>query len=291
MCARFLCFVVLLLVGFPASASSVWQVSKNNQVVMYLGGTMHILSPDDYPLPPEFKVAYDASDVLVFETDVAAMNTPAFQQKSMQLLTYTDGTSLENVLSSATLAKLKTHLASRNIPFDNLKYLKPSALAITLTVVEFQKMGLTTKGVDHYFFALSTKDNKKQQWLETPEQQLNFIANMGNDDADEMILYSLDDIATLPVKINRLKTAWRDGDLVKLQREGLDSWLNDYPEIHKLMLVDRNNNWMPPLKTMLATPEVEYVLVGALHMVGSSGLIAQLQAAGYKVERLDAAVR
>jgi uncharacterized protein YbaP (TraB family) len=38
---------------------------------------------------------------------------------------------------------------------------------------------------------------------------------------------------------------------------------------------------------MLKTGEVEFVLVGALHLVGDEGVIAQLAAKGYTVQMLD----
>ena len=51
-------------------------------------------------------------------------------------------------------------------------------------------------------------------------------------------------------------------------------------------MVERNNAWMPQIEALLTTEEVEFVLVGALHLVGDDGLLAQLSAKGYRVERL-----
>ena len=38
---------------------------------------------------------------------------------------------------------------------------------------------------------------------------------------------------------------------------------------------------------MLTTPEVEFVLVGALHLVGEEGVLSKLEAKGYTVKHLD----
>jgi uncharacterized protein YbaP (TraB family) len=43
---------------------------------------------------------------------------------------------------------------------------------------------------------------------------------------------------------------------------------------------------MPKIKTMLKTKEVEYILVGALHLVGEEGILQQLKDAGYTVTNL-----
>jgi uncharacterized protein YbaP (TraB family) len=86
--------VSALLITCSAHAdSSVWKVSKGENHI-FLGGTVHVLSPADYPLPKEFDQAYTASDVLVFETDMTALEKPAFTQQIMRTLSYRDGSSV-----------------------------------------------------------------------------------------------------------------------------------------------------------------------------------------------------
>jgi len=53
--------------------SSVWKITSGENTV-YLGGTVHLLRPSDYPLPEEYEQAYQESAVLVFETDISSMN-------------------------------------------------------------------------------------------------------------------------------------------------------------------------------------------------------------------------
>ena len=43
---------------------------------------------------------------------------------------------------------------------------------------------------------------------------------------------------------------------------------------------------MEQIKPMLKSPETELILVGALHLVGTEGLISRLKRAGCKVEQL-----
>lgn len=281
---RFILFFFIAL-PFSVSASSVWKITNGDKSI-FLAGTMHMLSADDYPLPDSYAAAYEASQELVFETDVSALTTPAFQQKSMQILTYTDGTTLDQVLSAETLRQLKAHLTKRGIPYSNLKTMKPTLISLTLTLIEFQLMGLTTEGVDSFYFSKAGLDGKTRTWLETPDQQLSFIANMAMDDEDEMILYTLNDIETMPERMGELKQAWRAGDMQTFIAVGLDSWINDYPELYNSILVQRNNNWMPKIEKMLNTQEVEMVLVGALHAPGEYGLLAQLAAKGYIIEQM-----
>ena len=82
-------------------------------------------------------------------------------------------------------------------------------------------------------------------------------------------------------------SAWRSGDLEKLEKLGIDEMQRDFPSLYQTMLVKRNKAWFSDLKQMIETKDIEFILVGALHMAGDDGLISMLTKAGYKVEQLD----
>ena len=67
---------------------------------------------------------------------------------------------------------------------------------------------------------------------------------------------------------------------------GITPLLKDFPDIYQSLLVDRNNNWLPQIEAMFDSKDTEFVLVGALHLVGKDGLLQRLEAAGYKVTQL-----
>ena len=95
---RWLVFFHICLWGVGAyAASSVWQVSKGENSV-FIGGTIHVLSDADYPLPAAFEHAYSKSPILVFEADMAKMKTPAFQAAMLRAVSYSDGASLKSAL-------------------------------------------------------------------------------------------------------------------------------------------------------------------------------------------------
>ena len=278
-------FTLLIAVSSAVQAPPVWKVTKGDAHI-FVGGTVHLLSEADYPLPNAFQQAYEKSDKLIFETDMAAMSDPAFQQKTMQLMTFTDGTTLSDVLSQETLEALDKHLTARNIPLQNMMIFKPSLLYVTLSVIELQAIGLNAQGVDQYFSNLAMKDNKKQGWLETPEEQLNFLLKLGKGDPDELIAYTLKDLKKLPQIMGELKSAWRQGDMKALTNVGIDPIQQDFPELYQDLLVTRNNNWIPQMEAYFASEEIEFVLVGALHLAGDDSVLKTLETKGYKVEKL-----
>jgi uncharacterized protein YbaP (TraB family) len=276
---------ISLAFTFSLQAASVWKVS-NDQYSLYIGGTIHVLTPKDYPLAKEYDLAYKASDKVIFETDMQTASSPEFGQKMMDQMMYSDGTTIDKVLQTDTYQALAVHLSSRQIPMQAFASHKPSLLAISLTFIELEAMGYTSEGVD-MFFANKAKDQGKEQgWLETPDEQLAFIADMGNEDPDTMIEYTLKDIKKMPEMFAKLHSTWLAGDMQGMADVGITPFKVDYPTIYQDLLVTRNNNWLPKIENMLNDPPIEFILVGALHLSGPDSVLAKLRAKGYKIEKL-----
>jgi uncharacterized protein YbaP (TraB family) len=280
-----LCFLVLVCSFSVYAESSVWTVEKDGNK-LFIGGTIHMLTASDYPLPEVFEKAYLGSAEVVLETDMQKLQSPEFQATMMRQLSYSDGRDLRQVLKKSTYQALEQFFTPRGIPMTNIVGFKPGMVATMMTMVELQRLGLVGIGVDAYFSTKSIDDQKKLGQLETVESQIAFIANMGVGQEDEMLLYSLADIEKLPTLMQSMKGAWRRGDISKLKELGITPFKKDFPKMHKALLTDRNNAWMPQIETMLKTRSVEFVLVGALHLAGEDGLLTQLANRGYTVRKL-----
>lgn len=281
-----LAFALLVFIyTHPAySNAPIWIAKKNGQQLI-IGGTIHLLTPADYPLPAAFKKAYEQSEKLVFESDIQKIQDPAFQLTMMSELIYTDGRDISSVLSKETYQMLKTYCASRGIPIATLINFKPGMIAITLTMMELQRLGIMGTGVDAFFSAKAIQDNKQLGQFETAEQQLSFISSMGEGKEDEIITHALRDIAKLPTTWETLRTAWRQGNLKKLKEVALTPLKNDFPNTYETILNQRNNAWLPQIEALFKTKKATFILVGILHLVGEDGLLNQLSAKGYQVER------
>ncbi|MCH9639745.1 MAG: TraB/GumN family protein [Betaproteobacteria bacterium] len=283
---RFILSLFILLLALPAySDTPVWKVEKDGYQ-LFIGGTIHLLSSSDYPLPPTFEQAYNLSQHLVFETDIQKIKDPDYQLKMMSELIFTDGRNLKQLLHDDTYQALEKYCLSKGIPMAVITSFKPGMVSMMLTVLELQQLGIDVAGVDDFYNAKARQDGKGLGQLETAEQQFSFISSMGEGHEDELISYTLEDIKKLPATWKKLKLAWRQGDLKKLKKIALTPLKNNHPSTYNTLLVERNNAWMPQIEALLTTEEVEFVLVGALHLVGNDGLLAQLSAKGYHIERL-----
>ncbi|MFT5082820.1 MAG: hypothetical protein ACI9Y1_000855 [Lentisphaeria bacterium] len=89
-----LCFSI----GLSANAESpAWKISSGDNH-QFLAATIHMLAPDDYPLPTAFAESYQGSAAIIMETDTKALQAPAFQMATLKAMTINDGTTLEQAI-------------------------------------------------------------------------------------------------------------------------------------------------------------------------------------------------
>lgn len=282
---------LFLLVSIASSQSwaktAVWKVTKNDNT-LYLGGTVHLLAKEDYPLPASFDEAYKNSQDIVLETNVSELGDISFQVESLRVMTFQDHRSLSTELDRKNYLALTALLESKGMPMAVFEKFTPAGVSLTLAALEMQKMGMMESlGVEKHFSTKAKADEKEMLFLETPEEQLSFIESMNSLDPNALIQSTIKDMAKFEEQMNSLKDAWRQGELSELEATGIDKMQSEFPAMYKVLLVNRNNAWMKDIDGFIQSKDVEFVLVGALHMAGKDGLVAQLKANGYKVEQLD----
>jgi uncharacterized protein YbaP (TraB family) len=279
---KFIYLILLFIPTLVSAQSSVWKVSKGNQH-LFIGGTIHVLGKDDYPLPKAYDKAYRQSETIVFETNIEKANDPAFMRKLVESFAYKHGKTLRSDLKRATFTTLEEYCLNSGIPISILLPYKPQFASLMLTSMELQKLGIRLAGVDDHFNQRALRDNKLVHQLETIEEQLQFLANMGLGQEDELILSTIKENQQLENLMQLMLNAWRKGDNTVLDREIIQPMKAEFPSTYQDLLVKRNNNWLPAIKAYLYSPDIEFILVGALHLAGDDGLIVKLQNAGYNV--------
>ena len=262
----------------------VWKVSRGNDF-LFIGGTIHLLGKDDYPLPATFDMFYNISQKLVLETDMEKLKSPTTQMKIMQLMSYQDGSKLQDHLKPATWKILEQHVTSQGLPMQSIQLFKPGMVSMMLSVLELKKLGINSIGVDQHFADKAREENKSQGQLETVDEQLDFIASLGSNDPDEFILYTLRDLKKLPRVFTEMRTAWKTGDMDLMNKIGIEPMRNNFPDTYQTLIIERNKDWVPQIESLLSTHEVEMILVGALHLAGKDSILKMLEAKGYAIKQ------
>lgn len=278
--------LVFLICTQSWAESSVWKIQKENSV-MYLGGTFHLLRPSDFPLPPEFAEAYRASDLLVLETDLGALNEPAAQQSLLEKAIYGDGSTIDQHVSGKTYRLLSEYCLTNNIPLAQLKHFKPAIIAVTLASAELAKFGVAKDGVDTFFYAMAARDNKPVKGLESIDEQIHYVVGMGEGNEDAFLTHTLRDLKSIRQDYATMVEAWKKGEVKKLDALFVAELKTKMPKLYKELLANRNARWLPMIEAYNKTPEKEFILVGAAHLAGPEGIIEMLRRKGYTVEKLN----
>ena len=297
--------VVSVLVGFtafnglaqaPAAAAApvvstnkatkhcLWEVKGKSNTVFLLG-SMHLMRDEMYPLASEIEAAYKRAGVVAFETDIKVLESPTFAMKLMGKATYPEGESLKKNLSPAMYSLLASNLQNSLLSVEMINQFKPWMAAMTIMVLELQKLGFDVQnGVDKHFFARANEDKKALDHFETPDFQAELLTGLTDKESEEFLGQALKDMDVWKKQIASLEKAWLTGDTAALDKVLLDSF-REYPLMHKKLLIDRNRAWIPKLEQFLNSDKDVLVVVGAGHLVGKDSVVELIAAKGYKPEQ------
>jgi len=265
-----------------------WKVSDADNSV-YLLGSFHLLKADDYPLPAEVDRAFDDSASLLFEVDPAAMTAPESVAAMQKYMAYEDGKTLSAVLPKPTLAKLGTLVSASGGSLQALEHSEPWAVNLGLVLGITQAMGFRPElGLDRKLMARAQDAGKPAAGLETVEDQMKAMDAVPYAEQAQGLEEFLDDPQKSIREMGDMHAWWRAGDVAKLDAEMRAEMARKTPESYRLLDVERNQAWLPQVEKRLSDSKKDntLVVVGALHLLGGDGLVEQLRAKGYTVERL-----
>ena len=209
-----------------------------------------------------------------------------FRQEFKRTALYPSGQSLSKKLSPETIELLKSVLPSYGLTVDKVERFKPWFLAEWLSSRALEMAGFSDRlGVDFYFYHKAKAAGKPVLGLETLRDQAQIFDSF-NDEENELYLVST--ISGLPayaVMVRRLVDAWKDGD-VRLLDQLLNQDKRSDPTTHDVLFSKRNSKWMPEIERFAHESGNYLIIVGAGHLVGDDGVVAQLKRAGYSVQQL-----
>ena len=262
-----------------------WKASGKGGVI-YLVGSIHVMTPDFYPLNPALEAAFKDADLLVEEVDMAEMLDPAAQMKILSRGMLPGDQSLDKLLSPATLALVRKATGDLGAAGGPLMRFKPWMLAVALQGMELQKAGFDPElGLDKHFYDAAVEAGKTVQGLETADYQISVFDGMTMEQQDRMLAQTLKELATELASVGKLADAWKIGDVPTVERI-VQAELKAEPLIYQRLLVDRNKNWLPKIEALFGRSGRALVVVGAAHLVGPDGVVAMLRAKGYTVEQM-----
>ncbi len=279
-----LCLLACLQAG-AAPRNFLWKIS-NARGVIYLAGSVHLLTPDYYPLDPAFDTAFESADLLVEELDMGEMLAPTSQLEMLNRGMMPLGRTLDSVISAATMTAVEKKLLELNMPLAPMKQFKPWLLGLTLQGFEWQKAGFDADlGLDKHFYDRARAAGKRIDGLETIAFQIARFDEMPWPMQERMLAETLKELETTKANVTKIAGAWKAGDVSGIEGIVLQD-LKTEPEMYERLLLARNRTWLPKIEALFARPTPAFVVVGAAHVVGVDGLLQMLRAKGYTIEQL-----
>ncbi len=271
--------------GKTAAANPLWVVEKGDAKV-YLFGAIHLMSEKSYPLPAAIERAYKQSAEIVFEADMRALNRPDTQVRLTQSGTYPAGQTLRDSVSPATYERVTARFAAAGLPAERMNRYRPWFCGITLTMLEIRRLGYDLQhGAEQRFFARALQDGKRIASFESLDENFAVFTGLSPDEDEETLLQTLDDLDMAKRDAEKLRNAWKNGDVPALEQL-LHASLAKHPIIRERLFGERNRNWLPLIEARLKSGNSSMVVIGAAHLLGENGLLELLRKAGHKVRQL-----
>lgn len=284
---------VLLAIFIPFLASAnpgghpvpVWLVEGESNSI-YLLGSVHMLRKSDHPLPSVIESAYVDADSLLMEIDMDDLDPVASQALVTQLGILNDGRSLRELMGPERYAKAAAAALAMDIPIEMLDKTEPWLAAITVEQLALNRIGFNPiYGVELHLMAKAVADGKEIAGFESIEEQIRFLDGLSLDAQIELLLQTLDESIDISSEMDRMIDAWRHGDVQYLE-ENMLSDMQQYPELYRRLVVDRNQRWVDTIQAMLDDDENYLIVVGALHLIGDDGVPDLLSRLGVNVSQM-----
>ena len=279
----------------PPPVPLMWKVSDADNAI-YLLGSFHMLRQDDYPLSQDVDIAFDDAEALVFELSPEEVASPRLGMDMAQAALRTDGTTLDSELPRPVAARLHAWLdansdalAAKGIPPSMMQAFEPWYVGLLVSLIEADKQGLDPKlGLDEHFMRLAAKAGKPATGLELGSEQIALFDGMRRDVQIGFLDDALTDVDKGADETGKVHAAWRRGDDAALLDDMAGEMRGKFPAVYNAINVARNDRWVPKLQALLddAHDRDTLVVVGALHLLGSDGVVEKLRAKGYRVERI-----
>ena len=261
-----------------------WKIENKGQT-SYLFGSIHLGSSDMYPLSEIVEKAYQSSNHLIVEIDLNTVDQSTLMPYIQKFGVNTQST-LESRLTPETLTIYKEACVKKSLSCSQFAPFEAWLLSVQLSVMTFKQLGYKEAlGIDKHFLDLAHKSNKNIISLETALAQLKMLSGFDQQQQELMLVQSLQASES---EASELFKAWKTGDDISL----INMFNKDIEQpgakgIYQSMFTDRNQLMADKVDKYLSENKSLFVVVGAGHVVGETGLVISLRNRGYTVTQIQ----
>lgn len=293
-----LTFIIALLAAGSMNAQILYKITgKDAKGASYIIGTYHLADASFTEKIPGLQTALAETEQVYGEVNMENMMQPASIQKMTAAMMLPEGQTLKTVLTPEQFGKVSAFAKElmgvgldNDMVFSQLGKMSPKALATQFTLLLFIKNSATpfnpTNGLDNFFQMQAKQNNKPIGGLETIDFQIETLYKSTPIERQvEELICLVDNKEYNLMMVQEISKAFYAQDLQAIEKaadEKLNNSCDSTPEEEETLIYGRNDNWMKLMPGIMAEKPT-FFAVGALHLVGERGMLAQLQKAGYTV--------
>lgn len=293
-----LTFIIALLAAGSMNAQILYKITgKDAKGASYIIGTYHLADASFTEKIPGLQTALAETEQVYGEVNMENMMQPASIQKMTAAMMLPEGQTLKTVLTPEQFGKVSAFAKElmgvgldNDMVFSQLGKMSPKALATQFTLLLFIKNSATpfnpANGLDNFFQMQAKQNNKPIGGLETIDFQIETLYKSTPIERQvEELICLVDNKEYNLMMVQEISKAFYAQDLQAIEKaadEKLNNSCDSTPEEEETLIYGRNDNWMKLMPGIMAEKPT-FFAVGALHLVGERGMLAQLQKAGYTV--------
>lgn len=271
-----------------------YHVTDANGNEMWLLGTIHLGDARTAYLPQEIYYAFDASDALAVEVNLDNITDESYTTEMINAYFYSDAATISEHIDPELYETATVALRGAGSYSEQMEYMKASLWEnmISQAYIGRCRMLDSNKGVDQRLLDRAEAAGKEILEVESFEEQFYLLLNY-SDALQELLLAETVSTGYYAYidSVAELYELWCSGDeaaiIEYLAEDDMDLTEEEqtlYAEYEKAMETDRNAGMLEVAKEYLQSGKTVFYAVGLAHLMGETGLVEGLRAAGYTVE-------
>ncbi|TMG87313.1 MAG: TraB/GumN family protein [Betaproteobacteria bacterium] len=267
----------------PFHRGLLWQLDRPGALPSWVFGTLHSNDPRVTTLPAPVARAFARARTFAMEIYLSEFEEAGF----FEAMQFDDNRRLAPLVGDETYAKLREALGSE-VPEEALARTKP--WAAFLRIAQLRGAGRAPT-LDRVLFADARARHMTMIGLESLDEQIAVLDTIPLDTQVALLRHLLAHRAELEAEVEPTTRAWLARDLAALARINRAAGAGDpelarhYAALARALVEDRSALMAYRLFLPLRHGGV-FVAVGALHLYGTKGLLAQLREQGFRLRRV-----
>lgn len=265
--------------GAAFSRGLLWKIERANSNIKpsFIFGTIHSEDPRVAIPPAPVTTALSAARIFIMEM----VPDPQTMLAVAEVMFSGDGNSLKNTLEPSVFAKLVKALGERGIPDAVVERMAPWAAALALNMPK-SRGGMA---LDLALYSTALSQNKPASGIETAAEQTGVFSALSQADQIALLKETIENLAQLEQAVGELHRVYLSRDLNAMVKLSGHYGPKDPALARRIMtsLIDLRNQRMAQRIDSELQKGGAFVAIGALHLPGDKGVLALLQARGYRL--------